>query len=561
MVVPVEGGLTVLAVARANGATLYAAPNGSAHASLLPATALTASARDASSQWIYVTSTDGAQGWAKISELVIFGVEELAVFEGSVPEPAAIVATTDDAAPAEAAAAAVEAGVTETTVEATPETSEAAAVPPASETVAGTANVSGARLNIRSGPGQDYRIIGKASPGEELAIAARTGDGEWLQVRRANLPNGFGWVAATLVQLESEVGDLPVSDEISSGPPTAVPAATPVPTAVPAAGLQPATPAAPATVERTGSTGLTGTLVFQDGLGSLYVYDLGRGEVRRLTNGFDPDASRDGSKVIFTRGGAIYAINTDGSGLREVYSGSELITSPKWSPDGEWIVFSRLLGTYKCFNTEFLGCVTLVELGAMFPQIPPQFLDKLVSSEDRIELPNYGISRINASGKEFRDLNALDSAQAPDWNEDGIVYQSKAGVEVTADTPDGQTRSVLHDKWDWDPDWQPNGGRVVFQSREGPHWEIWSMNPDGSGLVALTKPETTLVDQLPSNVSPAWSPDGKYVVYVSNRDENEDAGPWRLWVMNADGSNKRPLPVKIPISYGFGSEQMVSWGQ
>lgn len=87
------------------------------------------------------------------------------------------------------------------------------------------------------------------------------------------------------------------------------------------------------------------------------------------------------------------------------------------------------------------------------------------------------------------------------------------------------------------------------------------MNPDGSGLVALTRPETTLVDQLPSNVAPAWSPDGKYVVYVSNRDENEDAGPWRLWVMNADGSNKRPLPVKIPISYGFGSEQMVSWGQ
>ena len=147
------------------------------------------------------------------------------------------------------------------------------------------------------------------------------------------------------------------------------------------------------------------------------------------------------------------------------------------------------------------------------------------------------------------------------WNEAGIVYQAKPGLEITEDTPDGRTRSVQHDGWDWDPDWQPGGGRIVYQSKEGSHWEIWSINPDGSGVFALTHPETTLVDQLPSNVAPAFSPDGQNIVYLSNRTEDEEAGPWRLWVMDNGGGNKRPLPIDITIDYGFSSDQVASWAQ
>jgi Tol biopolymer transport system component len=76
----------------------------------------------------------------------------------------------------------------------------------------------------------------------------------------------------------------------------------------------------------------------------------------------------------------------------------------------------------------------------------------------------------------------------------------------------------------------------------------------------LTRPVTTLVDELPSNVAPAFSPTGKQIVYLSNRNEENDAGPWRLWVMEADGSNQRPLPLEIEISYGYSGEQVVSWG-
>jgi uncharacterized protein YraI len=576
----------IVAVVVGVGADLYDAPDGDVVAALSGAEAVTVSGRDADGAWLMVTTLDGDAGWMRATDLVVFGVEDLPAIVGQedAEKPAvtaAITTTTGITLTASAPDAPVAAEVaTEVATEVAPE--ESTAVLPTA-VMTGTANVAGSRLNVRSGASSDYRIIGKAASAEELEIAARSEDDGWLLILRDDLPDGAGWVSASLVRLGGDIGELPVSAlEFGAAPvPTQAaptrPAATPeaaateaaapeateastAPAAEPSAVATPASaPAAAPT--RTGATGLSGTLVFQDGRGGIYAYDLARGEVRFLASGFDPAISRDGSKVAYLGGDGIRSINIDGSDDRLAFPSSDLITSPKWSPDGERIVFSRIIGEYKCWQTEFFGCLTLRELRQRFPFVPPALLQKIFLSEyERVAFPNFGLTRVNAQGEEFRDIAALDSAQAPDWNEDGIVYQSKAGIEITQDTPDGQTRSVQWGNWDWDPDWAPNGGPIVYQSKEGPHWEIFRINPDGSGVVALTRPVTTLVDQLPSNVAPVFSPDGQQIAFLSNRRDDNDAGPWRLWVMNADGSNQRPLPLEMEIDYGFGGEQVVSWG-
>ncbi|MFO7632115.1 MAG: SH3 domain-containing protein, partial [Caldilinea sp.] len=572
----------VIGVIMGAGAKLYDAPSGESILDLPGAEAVTVAGRDADGAWLMVQTLNGRQGWMQASDLVVFGVEELPEMSGqdSAEVP---VAASDDVTTEPITITAASPPLPASPAPAT-QVEEAASTAPSTISgtlpdlvMGGTANVSGARLNIRSGPGSEYRIIGKAGSGEALGVAARSEDSAWLTIVRDDLPVGAGWVAADLVRLDGEVNELPLSDEVFGGAAISAPAAvTPVPavTAAPSAAdatapaqstivatlASTATQATAQPIRSTGPTGLSGNIVFHDGRGSIYVYDLTRGDVRFLTSGFDPAISRDGSKVAFLRNG-IHTINIDGAGERKVHDGSELISSPKWSPDGNWIVFSRLLGEYKCFDTEFFGCVSALELAGRFG-IPVEFVRRFFPFGDaeRIALPNFGLSRVNADGDEFRDIAALDSAQAPDWNEAGIVYQSKAGLEITEDTPDGDTRSVQNGNWDWDPDWAPNGGRIIYQSKEGPHWEIFSINPDGSGEFALTRPVTTLVDQLPSNVSGAFSYDGNHIVYLSNRNEKNDAGPWRLWVMNADGSNQRPLPLDMEIDYGFGGEQVASWG-
>ena len=575
----------VVAVVTGAGAELYAAPDGDVVATLPGAEAVFVTARDAEGAWLMVTTLDGDAGWMRAAELVVFGVEALPEVAGqeSVAKPTTTAAplTTTTAVTRTASSPAAPAAVATVASD-----EEPAAMLPAA-VMTGTANVAGARLNIRSGEGSVYRIIGKAAAGEELSIAARSEDGAWLLALRADLPEGAGWVSAPLVRLNGSVDELPVAalifGDAAPSSPASAPATTPTPGAqaqTPSATPAPAdaertsaaTPApnaatttqsasAPAAVMRTGATGLTGVLVFQDGRGSIYVYDLARGEVRFLASGFDPAISKDGRKVAYLGGDGIRTINIDGSDDRLAFASSDLITSPKWSPDGERIVFSRIVGEYKCWQTDFFGCLTVRELRERFPFVPPALLQKIfLSAYDRVAFPNFGLTRVTAQGEEFRDIAALDSAQAPDWNEAGIVYQSKAGIEITQDTPDGETRSVQWGNWDWDPDWAPNGGPIAYQSKEGPHWEIFRINPDGSGVTALTRPVTTLVDELPSNVAPAFSPDGQQIVYLSNRRDDNGAGPWRLWVMNADGSNQRPLPIDIEITYGFGGEQVVSWG-
>jgi len=296
--------------------------------------------------------------------------------------------------------------------------------------------------------------------------------------------------------------------------------------------------------------GLSGKLVFQQSLGgAIYVYEPATNALRQLSGGMDPAISRDGSRVTYSRfggDGGIYVIDINGANERRIYADTT-VRSPKWSPDGSWIVFSRLTGEYSCRNIGFGICLQNNPFLSQFT---------LINKEER------GLTRIDVNGDNFRDIAALNTAYTPDWNENGIVYQAVTSIEITEDKPDGDTRAVLKQTIGYhDPDWQPNGGRIIFQAKQGSHWEIFSVQPDGGGEQALTRPVTALVDVLPSNVSPAWSPDGRHIAYVSNRDVGEEAGAWRLWVMDADGSNKRPLPINVTLEYAFNKEQMVSWGR
>ncbi len=175
----------------------------------------------------------------------------------------------------------------------------------------------------------------------------------------------------------------------------------------------------------------------------------------------------------------------------------------------------------------------------------------------------HKLSAVDANGQNFHDIPALDSARAPDWADAGITYQSKSGIQRTADGQGIATETVAFDPFNpyyFDPDWQPVGGQIAFQRKGAAQTDIWVVNPDGTGMHALTAPATTLVDQLPSNVAPAYSPGGRNIVFLSNRADDNSAGAWRIWVMDADGSNQRPLPIDIPLDYSFDLEQAVSWG-
>jgi Tol biopolymer transport system component len=258
-----------------------------------------------------------------------------------------------------------------------------------------------------------------------------------------------------------------------------------------------------------------------------------------------PAVSADGREVVFWRDTGqqdLFIVSIDGGDERRILTRGELVRAPTWSPDGEAIAFSHVVGQKRCRVPAYGYCLPdMFPYNRMYP----------------LETSNiWGLARVDRNGGSYQDLAVQPSAVAPNWTDRGIFYGSSAGLQVTQDGSDGgPNRMVLGQYRYQDPAGQPHGDRVVFHSLEKDHWEIFTANADGSGLTALTRPDA-LDARLPHNVSPAWSPDGRSIVFLSNR-----TGQWRLWVMNADGSNQRLLPVDVPIEYNYQGEQVVSWGK
>ncbi|PIQ95717.1 MAG: Tol-Pal system beta propeller repeat protein TolB [Nitrospinae bacterium CG11_big_fil_rev_8_21_14_0_20_56_8] len=88
------------------------------------------------------------------------------------------------------------------------------------------------------------------------------------------------------------------------------------------------------------------------------------------------------------------------------------------------------------------------------------------------------------------------------------------------------------------------GSRLVFLSKEAEKAkEIYRVDFDGENLTRLTRDGTI-------NISPAWSPDGKWVAYTSYAAGNPD-----LVMVDAEGKNDRKTLLRLP-----GLNAAASWG-
>ncbi len=202
-----------------------------------------------------------------------------------------------------------------------------------------------------------------------------------------------------------------------------------------------------------------------DGHSDVYVTSLEPGSPVRITSGYTEeflgDWSPDGEWLVFSRRGGeesrgLWLRNPSGVNLFRLTSNDDL--NPVWSPDGDAIAFIR-----------------------------------------------------NLEGN--RDIYLLLPEGDDDWRE-------AVTVEPLITSPEA----------DHSPSWAPDGDTLVYVSNRDGNPEIYVIETDDDS------PPRRLTTNEAEDSQPVWGPDGKRIAFVSDL-----YGEGEIFVMNADGSEQQRL--------------------
>jgi Tol biopolymer transport system component len=236
----------------------------------------------------------------------------------------------------------------------------------------------------------------------------------------------------------------------------------------------------------------------------------------RYTDVF-PSFSKDGKLLLTEKNdnSSIAIMDADGSNKVRLFDakGGGAAFSPGWSPDGQSVVFG------------FGG-----------------FLKSRETQAAKLML-------VNRDGTGLTDLtDGLPNAGFPSWSPDGkqVVYRVWGNEQVGLRIMNLSDRSVrvLTTEPDNVPYWSPDGRKILFtRKHEGNNFDVFTINPDGTGVTQLTTAPT-------NDAHAVWTDDGKQIIWDSGEygfkeeaalSDNTFQPYGVIWIMNADGTGKRPL--------------------
>src|SRR6266404_4067564 len=232
--------------------------------------------------------------------------------------------------------------------------------------------------------------------------------------------------------------------------------------------------------------------------------------------------------------------------------------SPLWSPDGRLVAFAGNQGGKA-------GLFVAHQDGSEVISLAP-------TTGTNSPLPGTGREMTwSPDGKQIAFISSTPSALAAEASGDPMVisrylYKPDAGEGLTrfndnqrlhifvVDLASKQVRQLTSGESDEHSlDWSPDGKEILFVSNREPNqdeffnYDVFALRVADGSLRRLTATEF-------NEYEPRWSPDGNHIVYRGTRrgltDRETTMEDTHVWVMNADGSDRREIGAVIDNRQG-----------
>jgi Tol biopolymer transport system component len=253
----------------------------------------------------------------------------------------------------------------------------------------------------------------------------------------------------------------------------------------------------------------------RNGDSRLWVIKLADG-TRRLAAQADAVGGRwspNGRRIAYwgltsTSSRDIWTVPSDGSGSSSpvnVTTDDAVDWGPAWSPDGRFLYFSSSRG----------GTMNLWRVRI------DQESGRTLGEPEPITTPTAWSGNIEFAADGERLVFADQDERSTIW---AVDFDPIRGVIA------GAPRAILQGRAINSVDLSPDGSRVVFSQRLQPWEALGVVGIDGSGWSRLTDDDFY-------HRAPNWSPDGRRILFYSNRSHS------RMFTLLPDGSGLRELPV------------------
>lgn len=245
-------------------------------------------------------------------------------------------------------------------------------------------------------------------------------------------------------------------------------------------------------------------------------------------------------------------MDQDGDGHRFLTSGANLVLTPRFSPDMQYIAYLSFINNkprvymynLRTQKTELLGNFP----GMTFaPAFSPDSKYMLMSFARNGVTDIYEMDLATRQSKKLTSGPSIDTS--PSYSPDGskIVFNSDRGGNqqlyvMNRDGSNVERISFRQGSRYATPVWSPRGDYIAFTRMEGSQFYIGVMYPDGSG-------ERTLASGWMVE-GPTWSPNGRVLMYYrQNRGTATTDAPVQLYSVDISGQNERMV-----ITPGDGSD-------